>query len=64
MYDHGVLEKWTNAAHLIRKDTGKLLRESDLAEGGSRENFVAWDDAANEAAVWDADQVEYKRPDI
>jgi anaerobic selenocysteine-containing dehydrogenase len=64
LYDHEFLEKWTNAAHLIRKDTGKLLRESDLAEGGSRENFVAWDDAANEAAVWDAGQVEYKMPDI
>jgi anaerobic selenocysteine-containing dehydrogenase len=64
LYDHGFLEKWTNAAHLIRGDTGKLLRESDLGEGGSGENFVAWDDAANQAAVWDAEQVEYKAPDV
>jgi len=64
LYDYEFLEKWTNAAHLVRKDTGKLLRESDLATGGSRENFVAWDDATNQAAVWDAGQVEYKTPDI
>jgi anaerobic selenocysteine-containing dehydrogenase len=64
LYDHGFLEKWTNAAHLIRGDTGKLLRESDLGEGGSGEKFVAWDDAANQAAVWDAEQVEYKAPDV
>jgi len=64
LYDHGFLEKWTNAAHLIRKDTDKILRESDLTEGGSGENFVAWDDAANQAAVWDAGQVEYKTPGV
>jgi anaerobic selenocysteine-containing dehydrogenase len=60
LYDHGFLEKWTNGDHLIRKDTGRLLRESDLVEGGSGENFVSWDDAANQAAVWDTGQVDYK----
>ncbi len=64
LYDHQFLEKWTNAAHLIRKDTGKLLRERDLAEGGSGENFAAWDDAANDTAVWDTEQVEYKTTDV
>lgn len=64
LYDHGFLEKWTNAAHLIRRDTGKLLRESDLEKGGSGENFVAWNDAASQAAVWDVEQVEYKTPDV
>lgn len=64
LYDHEFLEKWTNAAHLIRKDTDKLLRESDLAEGASGKDFVAWDDAADEAAVWDTEQVEYKTPDV
>jgi anaerobic selenocysteine-containing dehydrogenase len=64
LYDHEFLQKWSNAAHLIRKDTGKLLRESDLAERGSGENFVAWDGAANQAAVWDTGQVEYKTSDV
>jgi len=64
LYDDQFLEKWTNAAHLIREDTGKLLRESDVVEGGSRDNFMAWDDATDQAAVWDAGLVEYKRPDV
>ena len=34
LYDNEFLERWTNGAHLIRKDTGKLLREDDLADDG------------------------------
>jgi anaerobic selenocysteine-containing dehydrogenase len=64
LYEHEFLERWTNAAHLIRKDTDKLLRESDLVEGGPGENFVAWDGATNQAAVWDTGQVEYKTSDV
>ncbi|MFH1123314.1 MAG: molybdopterin-dependent oxidoreductase [Pseudomonadota bacterium] len=60
LYEHDFLEKWTNAAHLIRGDNGKLLRESDLVEGGSRDNFVAWDNAGNRAVVWDGARVAYK----
>ena len=43
LYDHEFVEKWTNAPFLIRNDTGKLLRESDLIKDGLRENFVVWD---------------------
>jgi len=35
LYDHEFVEKWTNAGHLLREDTGKLLRESDIAVEGS-----------------------------
>ena len=64
LYDHEFLEKWTNAAHLVRKDTGKLLRESDLREDGSRDNLVVWDIVGNQAAVWDAGQVVYKAREV
>jgi dimethylsulfide dehydrogenase subunit alpha/complex iron-sulfur molybdoenzyme family reductase subunit alpha len=33
LYDREFVERWTNATHLVRSDNGKLLRESDLAEG-------------------------------
>ena len=36
LYDHDFVEKWTNAPFLIRKDTDKLLRASDLVDGESR----------------------------
>ena len=33
------VEKWTNAPFLIRNDTGKLLRESDLVKDGHPRKF-------------------------
>jgi anaerobic selenocysteine-containing dehydrogenase len=64
LYDHTFLEQWTNGAHLIREDTGKVLRESDLTEGGSSENFVVWNEKGSQPAIWDTGQVEYKSPDV
>ena len=54
LYDKEFVEKWTNAAHLVRSDTGKLLRESDLIKGGSPENFVVWNTAGGAPAIWRA----------
>ena len=64
LYDRVFLEKWTNGPHLIREDTGRLLRESDLIKGGSRDNFVVWDGTGRQTAVWETDQVAYKRPGV
>ncbi len=60
LYDRDFVEKWTNAHHLVRKDTGKLLRESEITAGGSPDNFVVWDEKTNSPAVWDTVEVEYK----
>lgn len=57
LYDHRFLEKWTNGAHLIRRDANKLLRESDISSGGSAANFVIWDSSKKKAVVWDTAQV-------
>lgn len=59
LYDHAFVRRWTNACHLLREDTGKLLRESDLAEAGVRENFVAWDEAAGRPVVWVSSEARY-----
>jgi anaerobic selenocysteine-containing dehydrogenase len=63
LYDKGFVEKWTNSPFLIRSDIGKLLRESDLVEGGSPENFIVWDVAREKPAVWDSKKVEYRLAD-
>ena len=60
LYDKSFVEKWTNAPHLVRNDTGKLLRENDLVKDGAEGKFVVWDTAAGKPAVWDSDQLEYK----
>lgn len=43
LYDKPFVENWTNAPFLIRRDTGKSLREADITDGGSSSNFVVWD---------------------
>jgi anaerobic selenocysteine-containing dehydrogenase len=60
LYDHEFLEKWTNGAHLIRKDTGKLLRECDIIEGGASGNFVVWDTSLKKIIVWESKEAALK----
>jgi len=62
LYDRKFVEKWTNAPHLIRSDTGTLLRASDLVEGGSPDDFVVWDTAAGAPAIWDSAELEFRAP--
>ena len=42
-YDVDFVRRWTNAPLLVRDDTGRLLRESDLHDDGEAKRFVAWD---------------------
>lgn len=63
LYDGEFLERWTNASHLIRVDTGRLLRESDLKEDGSPDNFIVWDETNKTHSVWDTNMVQYVKED-
>jgi anaerobic selenocysteine-containing dehydrogenase len=60
LYDHAFVEKWTNAPFLIRNDTGKLLRESDLSKEGSRDNFIVWDLTEGRPAIWESHRAKYQ----
>lgn len=64
LYDQAFLEKWTNCSHLIRKDTGKLIRENDISSDGSIDNFIAWDTDNGGIAIWDTTEVAYRGKDI
>ncbi len=63
LYDHAFVEKWTNAPFLLRGDTGKLLRESDLTKDGSSDNFIVWDTERNKPAVWESAKAGYASGD-
>ncbi|MEJ2109323.1 MAG: molybdopterin-dependent oxidoreductase [Acidobacteriota bacterium] len=63
LYDGEFVETWTNAPFLLRKDTGRLLRESDLNPNGSKDNFVVWDARKKEPAVWNSESADYKDSD-
>jgi anaerobic selenocysteine-containing dehydrogenase len=60
LHDKKFLERWTNGAHLVREDTGKLLREDDLTETGSHGNFAAWDAENDRPVIWESADVAYR----
>jgi anaerobic selenocysteine-containing dehydrogenase len=50
-FDWNFVHDWTNASLLVRADTGRLLRESDIHTGGDAHSFVAWDEVNARPAV-------------
>jgi len=42
-YDRDFIRDWTNGPLLVRADTGRLLRASELGTGGEAGAYVAWD---------------------
>jgi len=59
LYDKEFLESFTDAPRLVRNDTGKLLRQSDLYENSSKDNFAVFDETSNTIAIWDSGQQKY-----
>lgn len=53
LYDRDFVRDWTNAPLLMRADTGALLTEADVMSGGSAERFMAWDENADGAVIYD-----------
>ncbi|MCJ7709969.1 MAG: molybdopterin-dependent oxidoreductase, partial [Chloroflexi bacterium] len=45
-WDPAFMATYTDAALLVRDDTGVRLREADLVAGGSPDRFVTWDTAS------------------
>jgi len=51
LYDAALLREQTDLPILVRRDTQKFLRESDLVAGGSDETLYRWDRARNALEV-------------
>lgn len=45
LYDEDYLREQTDLPFLVREDTGRFLRESDLVDGGSDQRFAIWDES-------------------
>lgn len=52
-YDEQFVRRWTNGPLLVRTDTGRLLRASDLVTDGNPGHHVAWDEVAGQPVVVD-----------
>ena len=60
-YDRDFVRDWTNAPFLVRSDTGRLLTEADLTDGGSPKRYVAWDQKDGRPLVYDPASRSYER---
>ena len=61
-YDQGFMRDWSNGPHLVRADTGKLMRASELAAGGDSSHYVAWDEANGRPVAYDPVKGLYNGP--
>lgn len=59
LYDESFVKEWTNASFLVRLDSLKILRESDVKKDGSPNKFVVWNVKANDVAIWDPASFSY-----
>ncbi|MBX7159297.1 MAG: molybdopterin-dependent oxidoreductase [Acidimicrobiia bacterium] len=55
--DLDFVRTYSDAALLVRTDTGRRLREADLRSGGDPNRYVVWDAAAGAAAVIGTDRL-------
>jgi len=59
LYDKDFVTNWTNAPFLVRGDTGRLLRESDVFRSGSPNNFMVWDVNDGVPGTWNTSTLSY-----
>jgi anaerobic selenocysteine-containing dehydrogenase len=52
-YDRHFMREWTNGPLLVRPDTMRLLKASDLATGGETNHYVAWNERSGEPVSFD-----------
>ena len=52
-YDRHFMREWTNGPLLVRADTRRLLKASDLATSGEANHYVAWNESSSEPVSFD-----------
>jgi anaerobic selenocysteine-containing dehydrogenase len=52
-FDEAFVRRWTNAPLLVRSDTGRFLRASEVGPDGDPAHLVAWDAAASAPVAYD-----------
>jgi anaerobic selenocysteine-containing dehydrogenase/ferredoxin-NADP reductase len=57
LFDESFLRDWTNAAFLVRQDTGLFLRERMVWPTATNDRYLVWDDEADQPVPIDTDQL-------
>jgi anaerobic selenocysteine-containing dehydrogenase len=61
-YDRDFMRQWTNGPLLVRQDTGRLLRESELGSRGDAQRYVAWHEQDDRPVSYDPASGRYDGP--
>jgi anaerobic selenocysteine-containing dehydrogenase len=61
-YDREFIRTWSNGPLLVRSDTGRLLRASELDRDGDAGRYIAWNAKAGRPVVYDPATGRYDAP--
>jgi anaerobic selenocysteine-containing dehydrogenase len=61
-FDRDFIRDWSNGPLLVRNDTGRLLRESDLVPSSATSRYLAWDASAGRPISYDPATGRYAGP--
>lgn len=64
LFDQEFVKGWTNAPFLVRGDTRKLLRASDVRQGGMASDFVIWNKRNSKPEIWNSRSVSFESADV
>jgi anaerobic selenocysteine-containing dehydrogenase len=59
-YDKAFVKEWSNASFLVREDTGELLMEKDIRQGGSSRRYMVFDSREKRIKYWDAEEIQWE----
>src|SRR5208337_2727560 len=60
LFDEKFVRDWTNAPLLVRCDSNKLLRYSEIVKGVTEEDYTAWDEDSKSPGRYSCKDQEYK----
>lgn len=63
-YDAAFARQWTNGTFLLNTATNQVLTEADLTATGDSYRYVVWDEATNQAALYDPATGTYERDSV
>lgn len=63
-YDVEFVRRWTNGMFLLDTATGAVITEADLSANGNASCFVVWDEAKNQAVLYQSANGGYERDDV
>lgn len=62
-FDQDFTREWTTAPFLVAQDGKRLLRESDLLDGGSADNLAYWDESLGTVGYWNVKELSWSTED-